>query len=345
MLKPIAESGFSSRHHATVLSIAFNSAGTLIVSGSEDESIKLWDLEGNCLQTFYECIFPGSARQPICAVAFTPNGESIVSGSKGAQVTIWNLEGKTTSFINHWGYANAVVFRPTELNSIAHSSRDNTIHFRNLEKHQQFMFEAHTDHIRTIAFSPNGQYLVSTSQDGSVKLWDLTLTDNYLQPSHFLRAYVQPPHRSLPRQIMALPVGCVFSSDGSSILSIATDGTFEHWGLDGSVIRRITPIDFYTVYSVAFSASISGTFIVCATHYGALRLSLLDNQGIYRCYGDFYANIPPVRPTSPVYSLAFSNDGQRLVAGRQNGTIELWDTSALQDYRLGQQDQKDYQKD
>jgi WD40 repeat protein len=38
---------------------------------------------------------------------------------------------------------------------------------------QEVIIEGHTDDIRNLAFSPDGKLLVSSSKDGSVRIWDI----------------------------------------------------------------------------------------------------------------------------------------------------------------------------
>ena len=62
-------------HKDWVNSVAFSPDGTMIASGSNDDTIKLWNLEGRLLQTFE------GHKHIVNSVAFSPDGTMIASSS------------------------------------------------------------------------------------------------------------------------------------------------------------------------------------------------------------------------------------------------------------------------
>jgi WD40 repeat protein len=61
---------------AEVSSANFSPDGKQIVSASLDKSLKLWDLSGNCLQTFI------GHTNGVLRANFSPDGKQIVSASR-----------------------------------------------------------------------------------------------------------------------------------------------------------------------------------------------------------------------------------------------------------------------
>jgi WD40 repeat protein len=110
----------------------------IIVSGSADSTLRLWDLAGNPIGAAFE---GHSAR--VWSVAFspvrvaTPKGLDyiIVSGSSDGTVRLWDLAG------NPIGAA----------------------------------FEGHSATVWSVAFSPDSQSIVSGSDDGTLRLWPIWL--------------------------------------------------------------------------------------------------------------------------------------------------------------------------
>ena len=74
-------------HSREVLSVAYTTDGTKIVSGSADNTIKIWDANtGQCLKTLE------GHSEMVESVAYSPDGTKIISGSSDKTVKIWEVE-------------------------------------------------------------------------------------------------------------------------------------------------------------------------------------------------------------------------------------------------------------
>ena len=64
--------------------MAFSPAGDRIVSGSDDGTLRLWDLQGNPMGETFQ-----GHQGSVLSVAFSPAGDRIVSGSYDGTLRLW----------------------------------------------------------------------------------------------------------------------------------------------------------------------------------------------------------------------------------------------------------------
>jgi len=158
-------------HGKAVSCVAFSQDGRYIVSGSFDNTLKLWSVESGQLVHTFEGHGKG-----VLSVAFSPSGGSVVSGSDDNTLMLWNVEtGRLMrTFEGHSQGVLSVAFSPRG-DYIASSSGDGTLKLWSAETEQLVRtFEEHGNNAApSLAFSPDGKFLVSTAFFGSkMKLWE-----------------------------------------------------------------------------------------------------------------------------------------------------------------------------
>ena len=110
-------------HSSYVNSVCFSADGNFILSGSSDNSIKLWDrISGALLKSFEG--HSGSVR----SVCFSADGNFILSGSNDRSIKLWDrISGALLkSFKGHYDSVNSVCFS-ADGNFILSGSNDNSI--------------------------------------------------------------------------------------------------------------------------------------------------------------------------------------------------------------------------
>ncbi len=149
-------------HQSWVNCLAF--AQGKLISGSEDNTIKIWNLEtGACTHTLQ------GHQDTVRSLAFAQG--KLISGSDDNTIKIWNLEtgACTHTFQGHQDTVRSLAFAQGKLIS---GSDDNTIKIWNLETGAcTHTFQGHQDTVRSLAFAQGK--LISGSFDHTIKIWDL----------------------------------------------------------------------------------------------------------------------------------------------------------------------------
>jgi len=149
---------------------AFSPDGRTLVSGSNDNTIRLWDVTtGQALR-----ILEGHT-ETVSSVAFSPDGKTLVSGSYDNTIRVWDVTNGQSlrTLVGHDDWVNSVAFSP-DGKTLASGSSDATIRLWDVATGQPLdTLEGHTNWVLSVAFSPDGKTLVSGSRDGTIRLWEI----------------------------------------------------------------------------------------------------------------------------------------------------------------------------
>jgi len=293
-------------HDGGVRSVAFSPDGKRIVSGSGDNTIKVWDAaNGEELMTLR------GHEGPVRGLAFSPDGERIVSGSGDKTIKVWNaVNGDELMTIRgHERKMGPVSFSP-DGRRIVSGSKDWTIEEEPWNQTIKVWDAAtgaevmtlrgrHFDVISSIAFSPDGERIVSGSGDKTVKVWDAATGAEIMT----LRGH-------------KLGVADVaFSPDGKRIVSGSSDGTIKVWDVStGTELMRLVGHEI-EVCSVAFSPD--GMHIISSSEDKTIKVwdTAIREEAVTLSGHKGW-----------VVSVAFSPDGKQLVSGggQRDETIKVW---------------------
>lgn len=166
-------------HTDRVRSAAFSPDGRRIVTASADRTARIWDAtSGQLLQELK------GHDQAVLSAAFSHDGQQVVTGGEDNRGLVWDISGVDAklraSLDGHAASVVAVAFAPSG-SRVVTASQDGTAilwdptppqtHEGPTQGTEIMTLRGHTQALTAVRFSPDGQSLVTSSQDGTLILW------------------------------------------------------------------------------------------------------------------------------------------------------------------------------
>ncbi|CAE7228358.1 unnamed protein product, partial [Rhizoctonia solani] len=288
-------------HTDHIRAIAFSPDSTQICSGSYDKTLRVWNVQNGQLVAGP---LKGHASR-IWSVHYSPDGRWLASGSRDGSVCIWNTSGWQQirkSIMDPIGKVFSVAFSPD--GSIIAASSDSLIHLLDPSSGQPIgePLKRHTDHIWSLAFLPDGKYLISGSDDCTICIWEVATGQLAFDP---LREHLRPVYN-----VAASP-------DGNFFVSTAVDDTIRIWDTK-SRQSRSSFRNTGTVRSIMFSPD--GSNLVSGSRDGYVRIWEVQNASKTRStHNQFEGH------NNWVKSVIFSPCGTSIISGSSDMTVRVWD--------------------
>lgn len=157
-------------HTGPVYRCSFTFDRSLMLSCSEDCTIRLWSLQTwTCL-----VVYKGHLN-PVWDVKFSPHGHYFASCSHDKTARVWTTDSHQPLriFTGHLADIDCCIFHPNS-NYVATGSSDRTVRLWDvLSGNHVRLMTGHKNPIYSLAFSIDGRYLASGSSDNRVLVWDL----------------------------------------------------------------------------------------------------------------------------------------------------------------------------
>ena len=160
----------------------------------------------------------------------------------------------------------------------------------------------HAGLVSGVAYNSDGKFLLTSSEDGTVKLWESSGREVRTFSGHQGRVY-----------------GVAFSPDGMLAASGGIDGTAKLWDITSGKLIRTLAGHTDSVRSVAFSPD--GTSLATSSDDGTVKLWEIASGRELRTF---------TGSSSTVYSVGFSPDGNLIASASADGTTRLWDVHSEQ---------------
>lgn len=303
-------------HTARVQSIALSPDGCRALSGSADRTMRLWDVgSGKELRRF-------EVGAGIDAIAFSPDGRRALSGGTDRLVRLWDVEtGKELRrFEGHTGYVFRVAFSPHGRYALSGSIGD-VVRLWELETGKELRRFEHKYTIDSVAFSPDGRRVLSSSRDGdqTVRAWDRA-TGKEL---HSFRRHLRDGSGASHIQDTA------FSPESRRVLAGGWDKAMRLWEVESGQELRRFDVGTY-VEAVAFSPD-GRRALAAGGHAGSRPGAVASPRNDGRGYGvvqvwDAECGKELRRYDGEVVttSIAVSPDSRYALSGDYGGTLRLW---------------------
>lgn len=288
-------SSLTDRSSARILSANFSPDDRILVLGSTDKSLILWNiLEGQVVKTF-------STNYDLPQiVTYSPDGHTL--GVAGGAITLWNAEnGQILQFSqSHPGSIQSLSFSP-DAQMLAAGSSDKKVALWNLADRKLLkVLEGHDTPVTSLAFSKKdagGRYYLAsagTGPDYPILLWDL-------EGGKLLKSLRGPHH---------LISNLVFRPDGKQLVLVSD--TVLLWDIqtgDTLVILNQAPLE-----NAPLTFSPDGKLLALVTKDNQIALWDGEVKKVVRKLA---------RHKDPVQVLLFSPNGQVLISSDRSEVV-LW---------------------
>ncbi|CAO3624223.1 unnamed protein product [Cunninghamella blakesleeana] len=157
-------------HSGPVYGTSFNYDNEYLISCSQDQTVRLWDLN-----TYENLVVYKNHNYPVWDVDFGPFGFYFATASHDRTARLWSCDHiyPLRIFAGHLSDVDVVKFHPNSKYLVTGSS-DKTARLWDVQRGTCVrVFNGHSGAIRTVAISPNGRLMASAGDDRTINLWDL----------------------------------------------------------------------------------------------------------------------------------------------------------------------------
>lgn len=284
------------QHSDSVWSLILSPDGKTLISGSADQTIKVWNVEtGEVLNTLF------GHTDVVRSLALAPDGKTLISGSGDRTIKIWDLQ--TNQLIQTLEQESPVwsVAVSPDGQTFVSGSDDGILKIwslptgdlvQTISAHQRQIFSGR---IFSVAISPDGKIIATASLDQTLKLWNA-------QTGELIRTLTE--HRDAVRAL-------AFSPDGQTLASASWDETLKLWNWQTGELKRTFVGHDSRAVAVAFSSD--GRTLISSSVDNTINLWSIQNGKLLRTLSDHQD-----------WVLAIASDYKRLVSGSKDQTIQIW---------------------
>lgn len=279
------------RHSKRVSSLAISSDGKIIISGSDDASIKMWDIASGKLLETLRGVHEGS----ITSIIISPKLDYFASSSNDKRVCIWSYSDYT--HLKSLPHSNAVTTLAIDIDgkSLISACSDGYIRLWDMTSNNQCHIYPKTSAANSLVITLNEQIIVSGHSDKKIIFWQCC------------------EHTTHSSSVSSLAI----SPDGNYLVSGSSgNGSGEIFVWNMTTKKIITKIEGHngTISSLAICPK--NQFVVSAS-YADSNIKLWDIKS-----GEEIDSISA--HTAGIDTLAITPDGKTIYSGSRDFSIRSW---------------------
>ncbi|MET0650284.1 MAG: TIR domain-containing protein [Pyrinomonadaceae bacterium] len=314
-----------------ILDCVVSPDGTFFAAGSRMPTLVIWDAEtGAKRHTLH-----GHSYE-INGLAVTPDSGVVISCSLDGTVRAWDADAGTELFrlIGHSNSVEDCAVSP-DGSLLVTASRDQTLKLWDVASGgAPCAASAHADWVVACDISHDASLAVTTSWDKTTKVWNaarMTERLTLIREWGLINDCAISPDGSLVVAVTTtlevsevgtgalLPVnfradGCIFSPDGSFLLSWEIGGGFRSYSTASWEEQIFIKIEGIQCCAISPDNSLLAT----AHHDGTLKLWSVDGAGVLQVLSSH---------NGTVHNCVFSPGASFLVSASEDATLKVWDTS------------------
>jgi WD40 repeat protein len=218
-------------HEGEVWSVAFSGDGKRLLSGGQDQSVRLWDLTGNEPRTILELPRHGGG---VGEAALGPDGQTGVTAGRDGVVHVWDFSKdpprERAKLAGHQYTISGLALSP-DGKTLAFGSPNGEIHLYDMGPdmpQERGKLVGHKRAPDSLSFSRDGKTLASVSKtlafgspnDGSARLWDMTQDP--------------PQAKTVLEPFPTKPTGVALSPDAQKLVACFADGNVGLWDVSAA---------------------------------------------------------------------------------------------------------------